>query len=118
TYFLAVLARAAEDPSTRLSELSPLGAGELEAILNGWNATDATEWGQCAHEAFFARAAERPAAPAVECGGERLSYGELAGRASALAARLVSLGVERGDRVALCLPRTPSLVVALLAVLE
>ena len=38
--------------------------------------------------------------PAVRCGERRQTYGELAGSASAFAARFASLGLERGDRVA------------------
>ncbi len=40
-------------------------------------------------------------------GGERISYGELEERVNRVAAGLVSLGIERGDRVALALPSEP-----------
>jgi AMP-binding enzyme len=39
--------------------------------------------------------------PAVRCGDRRQTYGELAGSASAFAGSLASLGLERGDRVAI-----------------
>lgn len=59
-----------------------------------------------------------PERPAVICAddGERISYGELAGRVEALAGRLRAAGVERGDRVALVLPNGPEFVEALLAI--
>jgi acetyl-CoA synthetase len=44
-----------------------------------------------------------------------LTYGELAVKVSAFAARLLSLGVKRGDGVAIHLPMMPETVVALLA---
>lgn len=46
----------------------------------------------------------------------RLGYGELAQRAEALARRLRARGVGRGAAVGLCLPKSPALLVALLAV--
>lgn len=57
-----------------------------------------------------------PDAPAVRCGGQQLTYGQLRGRVAAAAATLAGRGVTRGDRVALCLPRSVDLVAATLAV--
>ncbi|MGI5467557.1 non-ribosomal peptide synthetase [Streptomyces sp. CA-132043] len=50
------------------------------------------------------------------CGAEQLGYGELDSRARKLAAALIAAGVRPGDRVGVRLPRTPDLLVALLAV--
>ena len=63
-------------------------------------------------------AAARPDAIAVVCGDERLSYGELDSRATRLARKLRELGVERGDRVGVCMERSVRLIVALYAVLK
>ncbi|MBO1334088.1 non-ribosomal peptide synthetase [Streptomyces sp. VRA16 Mangrove soil] len=63
--------------------------------------------------------AARPAdAPALECGATTLTYGELNARADALAARLRERGAGPGTSVALLMPRTVSLVVAMLACLR
>ncbi len=48
--------------------------------------------------------------------GQVLTYAQLATRTEALAGRLASLGVRRGDRVALALPNGPDIVLLLLAV--
>ncbi|MBM7168897.1 amino acid adenylation domain-containing protein [Streptomyces sp. G44] len=67
------------------------------------------------------QARRRPDAPAVsgEDGGPRpMTYRELDERANHLAARLRTVGVRPGDRVAVCLRREPVLVVALLAALK
>jgi acyl-CoA synthetase (AMP-forming)/AMP-acid ligase II len=57
-------------------------------------------------------------APALVCAddGARTSYAELVEHADAVAGRLRSLGIERGDRVALVIPDGPDLVPLLLGV--
>ncbi len=54
-------------------------------------------------------------APAVRCGEQSLTYGELDVAARLLAARLRAVGVGRGDRVAICLPRSVDLLPAIWA---
>lgn len=68
-------------------------------------------------ELILERAARRPDAPAVQQWGQTLTYGELAGRASALAAELRDMGVRPGHRVGICLRRKPSMVTGVLGVL-
>jgi amino acid adenylation domain-containing protein len=65
-----------------------------------------------------AQAARTPDAEAVRHGDHSLSYRELDEAANRLARVLLRRGVTREDRVGVCLPRTPQLVVALLAVLK
>ncbi|MDL5206029.1 non-ribosomal peptide synthetase [Streptomyces sp. ALI-76-A] len=61
-------------------------------------------------------AARTPQAPAVGCGQERLSYAELNARANRLARHLIGLGAGPERTVAVVLPRSVDLVVAILAV--
>jgi non-ribosomal peptide synthetase component F len=69
--------------------------------------------------AFFERQADlRPDAIAVEGPGRRLSYARLDAEANRLARHLRSLGVGAGDCVAMLLPRSPDVYVALLAILK
>lgn len=65
---------------------------------------------------FAQHAARSPQAPALVCAGERLTYGELAGRAGRLAGVLAARGAGRESRVAVCLERRADLAVALLGV--
>ncbi|MGI5163448.1 amino acid adenylation domain-containing protein [Spirillospora sp. CA-253888] len=67
---------------------------------------------------FEAQAAARPDAPAVTFEGATLGYGELEARANRLAHRLIERGVGPERFVALALPRSAELVVAVLAVLK
>jgi amino acid adenylation domain-containing protein len=65
---------------------------------------------------FAAAVALGPAAPAVVCGGDRLSFGELADRSDRLATHLVSLGIGPESPVGVVLPRSVDVVVAMLAI--
>ncbi|MEX3969107.1 AMP-binding protein, partial [Paraburkholderia sp. EG286B] len=69
----------------------------------------------CLHELFEAQVAKAPEAVAVVCAEERVSYGELNARANRLAHYLTGLGVRPDQPVAICLARSPAMVVGLLA---
>jgi len=60
-------------------------------------------------------AASRPAAEAVVFRGERLTYAGLRDRVDAIARAFLTLGVTRGDRVALLLPNRPEWLVTAFA---
>ncbi len=68
--------------------------------------------------AIAAQTARTPDATAVVFADQRLSYAELADRAEALTGRLRTLGVGPGDIVAVAVPRSAELMVALLGVLR
>ncbi|MEH1095714.1 amino acid adenylation domain-containing protein [Micromonospora sp. CPCC 205739] len=72
----------------------------------------------CLHRMVAAQAARTPDAEAVRHADRALSYRELDEAANRLARVLLQRGVTREERVGVCLPRTPELVVALLAVLK
>jgi long-chain acyl-CoA synthetase len=57
-------------------------------------------------------ARDRPGARAVLFKGAAMSYGRLAADSDACAAALTSLGVRKGDRVALILPNCPQFLIA------
>jgi amino acid adenylation domain-containing protein len=64
------------------------------------------------------QAQRRPQAAAIAWKGERLSYGALEGRSNQLARLLLGLGCQRGDRVALLLPKSPLAITAMLGTLK
>jgi acyl-CoA ligase (AMP-forming) (exosortase A-associated) len=70
------------------------------------------------HEMLGATAAARPDAPAVTDRTATLTYGQLARAVEAAASGLMSLGVGRGDRVAVWLPKRNEKVVALYAAMH
>jgi len=59
-----------------------------------------------------------PDADAVVLGTERLTYGQLEARSNQLAYILREGGCERGDRVGIVMPKSPSAIVAMLGILK
>jgi amino acid adenylation domain-containing protein len=70
------------------------------------------------HARFEAQAARTPDAVAIEFGDERVSYAELNARANRLARHLRRSGVGTDSLVAVCVDRSPELVVAVLGALK
>ena len=106
-------------PARPLRELDVLPANERRQMLLDWNATHAAyPRSGCVHELFEAHAALRPDAIALAHEGREISYAALNAQANRLAHHLRRLGVQTDDRVALCLPRSEQMVVAMLAVLK
>jgi amino acid adenylation domain-containing protein len=117
---LAQLVAALETaPTTPLHSVDVLPAEERHQVLVEWNDT-ATPYPRerCVHELFEEQAARAPDAVAVVCEAQQLTYGELNARANQLAHCLRSLDVGPDVAVAVCLERSPQLIVALLAVLK
>src|SRR5262249_18472805 len=100
-------------------ELSLLSPAERRQLLVEWNDT-ATDYPaeMPIHELFEAQAARTPEAVAVVCDGRTLSYGELDRRANQLAHALRRRGVGADVFVALCVSRSPGMIVAVLGVLK
>ncbi|WP_052344805.1 non-ribosomal peptide synthetase [Thermocrispum municipale] len=86
--------------------IETLGAAEYPAADVTWPA------------AFEAQVERSPDAEALVCEGRRLTYAELNNAANRLAGLLIARGIGSEDVVALALPRSAELVIALLAVLK
>ncbi|MFD7613195.1 amino acid adenylation domain-containing protein [Streptomyces sp. NPDC059828] len=117
-WFTRMLEAIADDPEQPVGELCVLTERERRRILVDWNdtvrAVPATTL-----PALIERWAERtPGAPALVHHGQTLPYRELNRRANRLARELIRHGAGPETRVVLALPRTPGLIVALLAVLK
>jgi amino acid adenylation domain-containing protein len=116
---LAAVAAGAASPPRSIDELPLLGAGERHQLVVEWpGAATAYPRESLVHELFAAQARSRPDAVAVASGAEHLTYGELHRRSNQLARRLRRLGVGTEALVALALPRSPAMVVALLGTLK
>jgi amino acid adenylation domain-containing protein len=112
-----LLAAAAENPERPVGGLPLATAAELRQ-LEAWNPVAGTYDERCMHEFFETTAARKPDAVALVVGDVRVTYGQLERDANRLARILRRQGVGAGHRVAVLLPRTQRLVVALLAVLK
>ncbi|MEO3850565.1 amino acid adenylation domain-containing protein [Streptomyces sp. B8F3] len=111
-----VLEQLVADPGVRVGEVEVLSPAERTSVVSGWNATELAVPAGSVLDRFEARVRRAPAAVAVRCGVEELSYGELDARANRLARYLRRLAVGRESRVGLCLPRGVEMVAAMLAV--
>src|ERR1700722_2978947 len=69
-------------------------------------------------ELFEGRTDRSPERIAVTCGPDRLTFGELNAKSNRLARTLLRSGVKQGGIVGVCLDRSPSYIVAILAVLK
>ena len=116
--FEVLLRAIAENAERGIRDLPLLGAAERQ-LLAAWNSTPAPlAHRQCLHELFEDQAARAPDAIAVVFDDTRLSYGELNRRANQLARHLMARGARPDSRVALCLERSPEMVVGLLGILK
>ncbi len=114
-----VLEALVGSPTCRIEELPLLAAAERRQLLADWGRGPAAPIPALAvHQLIEAQADRTPAAPALVCEDQVLSYGELDRRANRLAHRLRRLGVGPEDRVGICLERSGEAIVALLAVLK
>lgn len=114
--FLRILEAVTADPDTPVGSLLEADASERADIARAY-ATDADYPDRTVLHAFLEqRAATTPKRTAVADDGT--GYGQLNRRANRIAHRLRSLGVGRGDVVAVCLPRSPDLLAALYGVLK
>ncbi|MDT0454754.1 non-ribosomal peptide synthase/polyketide synthase [Streptomyces sp. DSM 41527] len=113
-----LLTEIAAGPDRPLRELAWTTAGERRRMLVDWNGTEHGRPGQTLLDLFEDRAARTPDATAVTCAGTTLSYAELDARAGRLAHRLAETGAGPERFVALALPRSPEMIVAIVAVLK
>jgi len=105
-------------PDTAVGDIDVLTAAERHRLVVELNDTARPVPGRSVAELFAAQAAARPAAVAVRYGQQATSYRELDDRANRLAADLGGRGIGPEAVVALAVPRSTEMVVALLAVLK
>ncbi|MES4891873.1 non-ribosomal peptide synthase/polyketide synthase [Streptomyces sp. NPDC096012] len=113
-----LLGELADDPDRPLRSLAWTTAEERRRMLVDFQGTEEGRPADTLVGLFAAQVARTPAAEAVGCGDERLDYATLNARANRLAHRLAELGAAPERFVALALPRSCDLVVAVLAVLK
>ncbi|MFE9860986.1 amino acid adenylation domain-containing protein, partial [Streptomyces sp. NPDC005780] len=119
--FVRVLEAAVAAPDTQVSQIAVLGEDERAQIVEEWGTGAVPAAGTADADVmglFETQVAATPDAVALVFDGTRLSYRELNARADRLARALVENGAGPETFVAVALPRSVDLVVALLAVLK
>ncbi|MBI4241077.1 MAG: amino acid adenylation domain-containing protein [Candidatus Rokubacteria bacterium] len=117
-HFRTLLAGVAAKPDQPIGTLPILTGPERHQLLVEWNDTAAGCPDRGVHHLFEEQAGRTPGALAVACGEQRLTYEELNRRANKLARHLTGLGVGPDAVVAVCMERSPDLVVGILGILK
>ncbi|AZK92478.1 MULTISPECIES: non-ribosomal peptide synthetase [Streptomyces] len=115
--YLRILRQVVADPGTRLAEADALTPAERDRLTELNDTAEALP-AATVPELVTAQARRTPRATAVVCGTTSLTYRELDLRAGRLAAALRDHGVGPDTPVAVALPRSADLAVALLGVLK
>ncbi|RNF83323.1 amino acid adenylation domain-containing protein [Montanilutibacter psychrotolerans] len=115
----ALLRGMVRDDAQAIDAIAIMGEPERHQALKAWNDTKrAYPQDRCVHELFEQQAASTPDAVALVHEGLQLTYAELNRRANRLAHYLLAQGVKPEDRIALCMERSPELIVGLLGILK
>ena len=115
----ALLEALTANPEAAPNTLPLLSTAERHQLSTEWNDTSAHYPNTLSIPELFVRQAMlRCDAVAVEQGEESLTYGEILQRSEHLARRLVALGLQPEERVAVSAERSPGLIVALLSILK
>ncbi|MGW0395964.1 amino acid adenylation domain-containing protein, partial [Streptomyces sp. NPDC003042] len=115
---LGVLGSATADPDQPIGRIGLLDPAERRQVLEEWNDTARPEREATLPELFEEQVARTPQRPALSADGTTLTYEELNARANRLAHLLVESGAGPERVVALSLPPSVDMGVAVLAVLK
>ncbi|HYZ25054.1 MAG TPA: amino acid adenylation domain-containing protein, partial [Rhodopila sp.] len=114
--FLRLLEAFVADPDRSIGQLNILAPAERQRLLVTHNQTTDPGSVPAVTAMFEAQVARSPYAIALVAQDGSLSYRQLNARANRLAHELIARGIGPEDLVALAVPRTTELVVALLAI--
>ncbi|MBV4543003.1 non-ribosomal peptide synthetase [Pseudomonas vlassakiae] len=117
---LTTLRQFAESLANPLTALCCVPADELQRLLRSFNASEDrhSPLGSTLPALFEAQVRRTPQAIALQTDEADLDYATLNAQANRLAHRLIAAGVAADSRVAICVERGVSMMVALLAVLK
>ncbi|WP_112872345.1 MULTISPECIES: non-ribosomal peptide synthetase, partial [unclassified Photorhabdus] len=118
-YLHTVLRAMVANPQQPVGKIDILTVAERKLLLETWSMTETSypDHG-CIHRLFEQWAEKNPDATALMYEGQAISYAELNTSANRLAHQLITLGVVPDQRVAICVARSPAMIVGLLAVLK
>ncbi len=116
---VVILRQAVVNLERPLSTLSLITENERRIVLHDWNQT-AQDFGNSftIAQLFEQQAAKTPAATALICQGETITYADLNQQANQLAHLLRQNGVGQGSFVGICTERSFKMMVGLLAILK
>ncbi|KAF9343422.1 hypothetical protein BGX34_006790, partial [Mortierella sp. NVP85] len=118
-YLCSMLQAMSADVDQAAMSVDMLSQSERNLVLREWNSTQ-QEYPDhlCIHHLFEQQAECTPDATALVFNGQSLTYSELNERANRLAHHLIELGVQPDNLVAICVERSFTMIVGMLAVLK
>ncbi|MCZ4521276.1 non-ribosomal peptide synthase/polyketide synthase [Rhodococcus ruber] len=117
--FLAILDAVTTDATVPVGDVAIVDAAERRSVVSQWNASgDDVSRELTLVDLLDAAAARHPDGVAVRFGDSSMTYAEFDAHANRLARVLISHGVGPESLVAVALPRSAELVVALVAVIK
>ena len=117
-YWQTLLAALVETPKKPIAELPLLSQDERAHLRQLWQGPADSAAFQPVHARIAAQAKRRPDAVALVSGETSLTYAELDRQSNRVAQYLAEHGIKPESRVAVCLPRSVELVVAILGILK
>jgi len=114
--FETLLRAAVAQPQQPVSGLACVPASDLQGMQRWQGPNQPLPVPALMHSEIVRRCAQAAGRFALSMDDQRVSYAQLEAESNRLARALRARGVRRGDRVGLCLPRGPAMVLALLAV--
>ncbi|KAI8350209.1 hypothetical protein B0O80DRAFT_417153, partial [Mortierella sp. GBAus27b] len=118
-YLTAMMRSMVEDTTRPFETFDILSPSERRLLLEARNETLETYSDHlCFHQLFELQADKTPNATAIVHEGHVLSYSELNSRANRLAHHLIELGVRLETRVAICVDRSPGMIIGILGIMK
>ena len=116
-HFVNLASDVIDNMEIPISSLQILDAKEEDTIVREWNQTKTADaLDECLHEIYENAADRNPEAIAVDYYGDQMSYWELEKMANRTADFLQSIGIRKGDKVAVCMNPSLELPIFILAV--
>ncbi|KAF9287737.1 hypothetical protein BGZ68_001346 [Mortierella alpina] len=118
-YLEAMLRWMTIDLQHSISEAPILGSAEQDLLLQTWNNVNVPyPSDRCIHRLFEDQVERTPGATAIVHDDRSLTYHSLNRRANRLALKLIELGAQPGDNIAILLERSFELIIAQIAILK
>lgn len=118
-HFQVLLTQTLVRRDQRIADLPLLTTAERQEILVDWNTSSSTQQeAHCLHRLFEEQVAQTPDVVALLAAQQTLTYSALNEQADRLVQRLQHLQIHLEQPVAVCLERTPDLLISLLAILK
>ncbi|KAF9179371.1 hypothetical protein BGZ49_005156, partial [Haplosporangium sp. Z 27] len=118
-YLQSILGAMVIDMNRSITDVDILSSDEKALLLEGWRPTEiAYPSHLCIHHTFENQVDRDPDAIALVYEGQALTYRDLNSYANGLAHYLIDLGVKPETNIAICVDRSPAMIVGVLAILK